>query len=197
MQPPWSGRIATGTTHQVVERVAESKGNLVIDASVAIGLVRKEDTSEQGSAIVRRHQRAGGRLLAPSVLWLEVLNSLGRRHRLPAAAILEDLAELDALGLETIELDRPMLLLVLDAVARHGLTAYDAAYLVLAETMDAQLLTADAILARAAGERAILLGGAGVEREISEAPAAYRLPDWTSWPGSAAYLRQLRADASR
>lgn len=173
--------------------MAELSGGLVIDASVAISLVRKEANSAEASAILAKHRQAGTPLLAPSVMWLEVLNSLGRRYRLPPAAILEDLAELDALGLETVELDRPMLLLALDAVARHGLTAYDAAYLALAEAGDAHLLTADGLLAAAAGDRAILLGGGGAEREIREAIAAYRLPGWASWPGAAAYLRQLRS----
>lgn len=173
--------------------MVERSGGLIIDASVAISLVRREANSGEASDVLARHRRAGAPLLVPSVMWLEVLNSLGRRHRLPPAAILEDLAELDALGMETVEMDRPMLLLALDAVARHGLTAYDAAYLALAEASDAQLLTVDGLLAAAAGDRAILLGGGGAEREIRGAIAAYRLPGWASWPGSAAYLRQLRS----
>lgn len=192
MPQPWSARTATGTTRQVAER----SGGLVIDASVAIGLVRSEATSAEASTALARHRSAGGRLLAPSVMWLEVLNSLGRRHRLPPAAIMEDLAELDAIGIETIELDRPMLLLALDAVARHGLTAYDAAYLALADASDAQLLTADGLLAAAAGDRAILLGGGGAEPGIRETIAVYRLPGWASWPGAAAYLHELRSRLS-
>ncbi len=173
--------------------MAERSDGLVIDASVAISLVRKEAISAESAATVAQHRRVGGRLLAPSVIWLEVLNSLGRRHRLPPAAILEDLAELDALGIETVELDRPMLLLALDAVARHGLTAYDGVYLALAEASDAQLLTADGLLAAAAGDRAILLGGGGAEGGVREATAEYQLPGWAAWPGAAAYLRELRS----
>ena len=37
------------------------------------------------------------------------------------------------LALETVELDRPMLLLTIDMTERFGLSAYDAMYLALAE----------------------------------------------------------------
>ncbi len=82
-----------------------------------------------------------------------------------------------------------MLLLALDAVVRHGLTAYDAAYLALAEAADADLLTADAALAAAAGSRARLVGPG----RIGESPAPYAAGSWTDWPGAAAYLADLRA----
>jgi len=59
------------------------------------------------------------------------------------------------------------------------LTAYDAAYLVLAETSDAQLLTADAALAAAAGDRAILITEAD---GVGEGRVPYRAdPAWADW----------------
>ena len=87
------------------------------------------------------------------------------------------------------DLDRPMLLLALDAVARHGLSAYDAAYLALAEAADAELLTADAALAAAAGSRAHLVGPG----RIGESGASYGVTSWADWPGAADYLADLRA----
>ncbi len=82
-----------------------------------------------------------------------------------------------------------MLLLALDAVARHGLSAYDATYLALAEAADAELLTADAALATAAGARARLVGPG----RIGESPGSYAAGPWTDWPGAASYLADLRA----
>jgi predicted nucleic acid-binding protein len=133
----------------------------------------------------------------PALFWLEIVNVLGRRYHAPPQAILEAVVELEAAGIETVELDRPMLLLAIDAVVRHGLTAYDAAYLALADAADARLLTADARLASAAGWRAILVGE---DRGIREQPVSYetaRWPAWGAWPGAAAYLRELRASATR
>lgn len=162
---------------------------VVLDASAGIPLVRPETTSTEVSQALRNMRHAGRRLIVPPLFWLEVLNVLTRRHRYQPHQALEALAELDAVGLETIELDRPMLLLALDAVARHGLSAYDAAYLALAEASDADLLTGDATLAAAAGSRAHLVGAG----RIGEQPATYADGSWAAWPGAAAYLADLRA----
>ncbi len=162
---------------------------LVIDASVGVPLVHDEASSVEVSRLVHAAPRAGQRLIVPPLFWLEVLNVLGRRYRLGPDVLMEAVAELEAAGIETVELDRPMLMLALDAVARHGLTAYDAAYLALAEAADAELLTADAVLAAAAGSRAHLVGPG----RIGEAPAPYVAGGWADWPGAAAYLAALRA----
>ena len=174
----------------------EPRTRVVLDASVGIPLVRDEPTSLRISQRIHALRKTGHRLIVPFLFWLEILNVLGRRYQAPPQAILEAIVELEAAGLETVELDRPMLLLAVDAVVRHGLTAYDATYLALADAADAQLLTADATLAAAAGGRGILLGEAhGVrERPVGYLPAGG--PAWATWPGAAAYLRQLRARIS-
>ena len=141
---------------------------LVVDASAALKLVHWED----GRAEVRQHlrERLGGEpILVPPVFWLEVINVLSRRYRYPPAAIVE--GELEQVGLATAEAGRPGVLAVIDAVGRSGLSAHDGAYLVLAESTDAALLTADAGLAAVAGDRAILVGAEG---GVAEAPALRR-----------------------
>jgi predicted nucleic acid-binding protein len=186
MRSPLSARIDRVT-------IAEDRPALVVDASVAIGIVRRESVRDQALAQLGQRRRRGSRLLVPSLFWVEVLNVLGRRYLLAPPDMLEALVELEAAGLETVELDRPMLLLALDAVVRHGLTAYDAAYLALADAADAQLLTADATLAAAAGIRGILVGR---DDAVRESPGGYQptdAPAWAAWPGAAAYLRELRA----
>ena len=164
---------------------------LVVDASIAIRFLKREPGWEDARDRLRSARLPDGRLLVPSAFWLEVLNVLARRYRLTPKTILQAIAELDALELETVDLDRPMLLLALDAVARHGLTAYDAAYLALAEWADAGLLTADARVAAAAGDRAQFVGDGLPPPVMAEAPAAYAAT-WADWPGAAAYLRRLR-----
>jgi predicted nucleic acid-binding protein len=164
---------------------------VVIDASIGVALAWEEPASREIGARISELRSEGHRLLIPSVFWLEVLNVLGRRYRAGPPELLEALVELEVVGLETVELDRPMLLLALDAVVRHGLTAYDAAYLAVADAADARLLTTDTKLATAAGRRAWLVPG---RRRIREAIGRYRpaSADWAAWPGAAAYLQELR-----
>lgn len=85
------------------------------------------------------------------------------------------------------------MLLALDAMGRHGLSAYDAAYLALAESEDGELLTFDRRLAAAAGSRAMTPAPG---HAIEEAPETYG-PLWATWPGAASYLRQLRVQLAR
>lgn len=165
---------------------------VVLDASVGVALVRDEPASLGASLWLHELQGEGHRLVVPSLFWLEIVNVLGRRYHAPPQAMLEAIVELEAAGLETVELDRPMLLLALDAVVRLGLTAYDAAYLALADAADARLLTADATLAAVAGPRGLLVGDDHGVRQEAVGYFAADAPTWNAWPGAAAYLRELR-----
>jgi predicted nucleic acid-binding protein len=134
----------------------------------------------------------GRPFLVPPIFWLEIVNVLARRYRYPPAAIVEAVYELEQAGLTTAELGRPGTLATIDAVGRSGLTAYDAAYLVLAESSDARLLTADATQAAAAGARALLVTAADGVAE--EQPFHRADPPWPAWKGAVAYLSELRAE---
>ncbi|MEX0625433.1 MAG: type II toxin-antitoxin system VapC family toxin [Chloroflexota bacterium] len=162
---------------------------LVVDASVAVAITVQEAGHDRAVTILRERRAAGSKLLVPAFFWLEVANVLVRRYRQRPGVVLEAIVDLENLGLESIALDRPQLLLTIDAMERGGLSAYDAAYLALAESANAQLTTADRRLAAAAGSRALPIGGG---RTIKEAREPYP-ESWAAWPGAAAYLKQLRA----
>ena len=170
-------------------------GAIVVDASVALSVVLDESRSGAVREAIARWQRERVPLLVPMHFWLEIANALGWRRVYRGAELLEAVYELEQIGLETVELDRPTFLLVLDLVERHGLTAYDAAYLAVAQAAEARLATADRALAAAAGSRAILFE-AGGERRLREASVAYeRDVTWPAWRGAAAYLAELRRRA--
>ena len=116
----------------------------------------------------------------------------------PGTDVLGAVYDLEQLRLRTEPPSRPTMLAVIDAVETHGLSAYDAEYLVLAENTDAELLTGDVTLANAAGARAILVGSG---RRLAEPTRPYlardalREPDWPRWPGAVAYMEELRRDS--
>ncbi|MEX1277584.1 MAG: type II toxin-antitoxin system VapC family toxin, partial [Chloroflexota bacterium] len=125
---------------------------------------------------------------------LEVINSLIRRHGWAGGAVLEAVRELDELGISAVETEGVSRVMVIDRAERQRLTAYDAAYLVLAEIADGKVLTTDMDQARAAGRRAILVDSGG---RISELPPPYEVePTWPTWRGAAAYLGELRRRAA-
>lgn len=166
---------------------------LVVDASAAIAICIEEPAFDRAVSILRDREAGGARILVPAFFWLEILNVLIRRYHQPPGLVLQSIVDLESLGLTSVELDRPQVLLTLDAMGRHGLSAYDAAYLALAQSTDGELLTFDRQLAAAAGSRAL----APARRHgIEEAPEIYR-PSWATWPGAAAYLKQLRAQVVR
>jgi predicted nucleic acid-binding protein len=115
--------------------------DVVLDASVVLKWFRQEGEPHTGAARTLRNAFAAGELLvfAPSVLVLEILNVAGRRWQWEEAALTELAASLDALGFELVESE-------LASVATwtgRGLTAYDAAYVAVAETAGIELITDD------------------------------------------------------
>lgn len=132
-------------------RIAESpaaychRPRLVIDASVLIAVLFGESEFEQANSLL-----VGRALVAPHLLDLEVASAAlkkVRRENLPLSSIKAILEIYVRLPIERhpIEADA-----VLELAARYRLTAYDAAYLYLAERLEAPLATFDAKLASAA-----------------------------------------------
>ena len=124
---------------------------IVVDASALLEVLLNTPAS------ARISERLFGRndtLHAPHVLDLEIAQVL-RRYTLSgemgtnrSKQALEDLADL---SLNRYPHD--VFLLRIWAL-RHNLTAYDAAYVALAEALDAPLITRDSALSRASGHRA-------------------------------------------
>jgi len=126
---------------------------IVLDASAALELLLR---TRAGEVIEPRVFRPGESLHAPHLLDVEVAQVLRRFARAGdldearGREVLQDLVDL------RIERYSHELLLPRIWELRHSATAYDAAYLALAELLDAPLLTRDARLAKASGHRAVV-----------------------------------------
>jgi predicted nucleic acid-binding protein len=166
---------------------------VVIDASVAIAIVLDEPAGLLAEQAFRNFASIDRPMIVPMHFWLEIVNVVGRAGLISGQRVLAAVHRLDVFGLQTIEADRPLLLRVIDRVERLHLNAYDAMYLALAESLDADLLTLDRALAAAAGPRAATLNEG---HSLNETPAVYeRDVTWPSYKGASAYLAKLRAEA--
>lgn len=122
---------------------------IVVDASVLAPAL----ADDEGDGDLIRARLRGEQLAAPELIDLEVLSTLRRAARAGALdnrRSSQALADLAALPLKRIS-HLPLLPRVWEL--RENLTAYDAAYVALAEALGAPLLTADGPLARAPGVR--------------------------------------------
>jgi predicted nucleic acid-binding protein len=126
---------------------------IVVDASVLANALA-DDTAD--GRIARRRLTSGGELVAPDLVDVETVSVLRRRwlagdvtaRRFSAA--IEDLEDISLTRFPTLPLMRRAYEL------RANVTAYDAAYVALAEQLDCVLVTADARLAMAPGVRFIV-----------------------------------------
>ena len=126
---------------------------IVADASAVLELLLG---SRVGSEIERRFFESGESIHAPHLLDLEIVQVLRRyalAGQLSAHRGGEALADLADLPIVRYPHD-----LFLSRIweLRHNVTAYDAAYLALAESLPGPLITCDARLAAAPGHRATI-----------------------------------------
>ena len=124
---------------------------IVADASVVLECLLR---TEVGDTVEAALFAPGETLHAPHLIYLEVsqvLRRLESRGELPARRAIIALETFNAIRLARYP-HTAMLPRIWDL--RKNLTAYDAAYIALAEALDAPLLTCDRALAAAPGVRA-------------------------------------------
>ena len=116
----------------------------VLDTSVVVKWFRSVDEEHVTEALALRRRFHEGELgvIVPPLLALEALNVAARRWRWQEAALVNFVGVLARFGFDVREPD-------LDGVARwaaRGLTAYDAAFVALAETESIPLITSDELV---------------------------------------------------
>jgi predicted nucleic acid-binding protein len=133
--------------------------DVVLDASVVVKWFHSEGERHLDAARSLRAKFEAGELLvfAPPLLRLELVNVAGRRWGWAESALVELALALEELGFEFVE---PELERVAIWTAR-GLTAYDAAYVAVAEENALRLITDDERIVGVAGELATGLADAG------------------------------------
>ena len=124
---------------------------IVLDASVVVELLLR---TPDASRIEARVFGAGEALHAPQLLDIEASHVLRRFTLAGDLSPAHAAAALDVLGVMPLVRHAHTVMLPRIWEIRGNLTAYDAAYVALAEGLDATLLTWDRRLGRAAGHTA-------------------------------------------
>ena len=121
---------------------------LVIDASAALELVM---TTRSGFAVEEHVLESGEPLAAPHLIDVEVLHVIRRFHRNGVLTRRRSEQAIDDFGDLPITRYGHELLRLNMWRMRDNLNAYDAAYIALAELLDAPIVTCDGKLARSSG----------------------------------------------
>ncbi len=123
----------------------------VVDASVGIKLFLVEPLSEEAHALFAHlSDDPPARLYVPELFFIECANILWkyvRRFDYPAGDALQDIGDLVRLPLQRVSM-AALAEAALTVATQHGSTAYDSAYVALAQRLDLPLITADEALVR-------------------------------------------------
>lgn len=132
------------------------RASVVVDTSISVKwfLTEREENVDHALWLLELNARGQIALSAPTHMRLELLNVLVSR-KVPFPEILTAAGDLQGFTLDWHEVDETLSFEAVALASTHSLTVYDAAYLALANRLDAGLVTADAALARAAGERLV------------------------------------------
>jgi predicted nucleic acid-binding protein len=126
---------------------------MVLDASAAVDFLLEH--GERGDW-VGRHLARATEVAAPQLLDLEVASAV--RRRALAGEVSAARGRIALVDLAVMSLRRYPATALLERIwqLRGASTAYDAAYIALAEALRAPLVTTDARLGRSAGHRAVI-----------------------------------------
>ncbi len=124
---------------------------LLLDASAWIAAVNRDDPFHAPASTLAVSMDQA--VAALDLTLYEVGNAIGARDGEKAKAGYLNRLVVARCGPRLLRVDRDAIEAALDVAAEHGLTAYDAAYVALAEVLGTLLVTADDKLSKAPGAR--------------------------------------------
>jgi predicted nucleic acid-binding protein len=135
--------------------MTEERFDCIIDASVGIKLFLVEPLSDRTDALFARlTDNPPSQFYVPDLFFIECTNILWKyvqRFGYSADAARQNVADLVRLPLQIIS-TAALVEMVLDLSVAHGSTAYDSAYIALAQQLSLPFVTADEALVRRFGD---------------------------------------------
>ena len=119
---------------------------IVLDASVVLKWLFPEENGE--TRFLEEHLSGENPVAVPELFFYEVSNVLATKTSLPLGSVRQGLDFLADLELETYSFGREEYHLAAEMARRYGISAYDAAYIALAQRLGCPFFTADRKLFR-------------------------------------------------
>lgn len=132
----------------------------VLDTSVVIKWFHRENEEDVDKALLLRQAYLEGALnvIVPDLLIYEFGNFLRYKSGLKPGDMLASIRALWSLGMEIHQIDSVLSESMVQLASRHEITAYDAAFVALSQSLSAPLVTADRMLHEKLGnDHAVML----------------------------------------
>jgi predicted nucleic acid-binding protein len=143
---------------------------IVVDASTATKWFVEETDSDKASLLKTAHETGRLQLSAPDLLVYEVTNALNYNPKMTTNDLMHGIRRLLELDLDLIPPKSELAAETARTARKHGVSAYDASYIALADIIGTNCVTADGKLYRKlrAEKPLLLLETLGTEWNIPE-----------------------------
>jgi len=121
---------------------------IVLDASIILKLIFEERDTPLALQLRENHITGEEKIAAPELLYYELANVLATKVAIPVKNASSALAEIFNLEIETFTLGVEEFLSSISVSRKYKISVYDASYMVLAERLSCDFITADAQLFR-------------------------------------------------
>ena len=121
---------------------------IVLDASVILKFIFEEQDTPEALLLREKHITGKVKIAAPELLFYELANVLATKAQIPEKIASSALAEIFYLEFETFTLGKEEFLSSIRVSHKYKISVYDASYMILAERLGCDFITADARLFR-------------------------------------------------
>ncbi len=121
---------------------------IVLDASIILKLIFEEQDTPQALQLRENHITGEDKIAAPELLYYELANVLAIKVAIPVKDASSALTEIFNLEIETFTLGVEEFLSSISVSRKYKISVYDASYMILAERLNCNFITADVQLSR-------------------------------------------------
>ena len=116
---------------------------IILDASVILKMIFEEQDTNLVLQLIENHITGKEKMAAPELLYYELANVLATKTPLSVKSSSSALTEIFNLEIETYTLGVEEFLSSINISYKYKISVYDASYMILAERLNCNLITAD------------------------------------------------------